>query len=193
MLGAALICQLFLVLVGAIGIGLGGASGSQVWLFVLIGLGGLGALLVLEVAILRGRVQARFAWAALAVLILDVVFAMLLSNGALAGRCSEAELAISNEIPSYGGLGVTFEPEPSTGACAAHLEVDASADDVLSYYERALREDGWTVVVQEIPAEAPEGEPVDVRELTATREGAFFTIALESYAGRTSAAIRVEA
>jgi hypothetical protein len=193
MLGAALICQLFLVLVGAIGIGLGGASGSQVWLFVLIGLGGLGALLALEVAILRGRVQARFAWAALAVLILDVVFAMLLSNGALAGRCSEAELAISNEIPSYGGLGGTFEPEPSTGACAAHLEVEASADDVLSYYERALREDGWTVVVQETPTEAPEGEPVDVRELTATREGALFTIALESYAGRTSAAIRVDA
>ena len=193
MLGAALICQLFLVLVGSIAIGLGGASGSEAWLFVLIGLGGLGALLALEVAILRGRVQARFAWAALAVLLLDVVFVMLLADGGLAGHCSEAELAISNEIPSYGGLGGAFEHESSTGACAAHLEVEASADEVLSYYERALRENGWTVVVQEIPTEAPEGEPVDVRELTANRGGALFTIALEAYSGRTSAAIRVEA
>ena len=192
-LGAALICQLLLVLVGAIAIGLGGASGSQMWLFVLIGLGGLGALLALEVAILRGRVRARFVWVALAVFLLDVGFVMLLANGALAGRCSEAELAISNEIPSYGGLGGAFESEPSTGACAAQLEVEASADEVLSYYERELREDGWTVVVQQTPAEAPRGEPVDVRELTATRAGALFTIALESYAGRTSAAIRVEA
>ena len=126
-------------------------------------------------------------------LLLDVVFVMLLANGALAGSCSEAELAITNEIPSYGGLGGAFEHESSTGACASQLEVEASADEVLSYYERALREDGWTVVVQETPTEAPEGEPVDVRELTATREGALFTIALESYAGRTSAAIRVEA
>ena len=184
MLGAALICQLFLVLVGSIAIGLGGASGRRLRLFVLIGLGGLGVLLLLEVAILDGRVQARFAWAALAVLLLDVVFVLLLASGALAGRCSEAELAIINEIPSYGGLGGAFELESSTGACAAQLEVEASADEVLSYYERALREDGWTVVVQEIPTEAPEGEPVDVRELTATREGALFTIALESYSGR---------
>ena len=193
MLGAALICQLFLVLVGSIAIGLGGAGGSEAWLFVLIGLGGLGALLVLEVAILRGRVRARFGWAALAVLLLDVGFVMLLTDGALAGHCSEAELAISKEIPSYGGLGGAFEHESSTGACTSYLEVEASADEVLSYYERELREDGWTVVVQEIPAEAPEGEPVDVRELTATRAGALFTIALESYSGRTSAAIRVEA
>ena len=172
MLGAALLCQLFLVLVGFVGIGLGGASGRQVLLFVLIGLGGLGVLLFLEVAILIGRVQARFAWAALAVLLLDVVFVMLLATGALAGRCSEAELAISDEIPVYGGRGGAFELESSTGACVAQLEVEASADEVLSYYERALREDGWTVVVQEIPTEAPEGEPVDVRELTANREGA---------------------
>jgi len=192
-IGAALICQLLLVLVGAIAIGLGGASGSQMSLFVLIGLGGLGALLALEVAILRGRVRALFAWAVLAVLLLDVGFVMLLANGALAGRCSEAELAISNEIPSYGGSGSAFELESSTGACAAHLEVEASADEVLSYYERALREDGWTVVVQQTPAEPPEGEPVDVRALIATRDGATFTIELESYSGRTSAAIRVEA
>ena len=192
-LAAALICQLTLILVGLVAIGLGGASGSQLRLFMLIGLGGLAALSVLEVLILTGRVQVRVAWAALAVLALDVVFALLLVGGGLAGPCTDAQLAIISEIPSYGGLGGSFELESSTGACVAQLEVEASADEVLSYYERALREDGWTVVVQEVPAEAPEGEPVDVRELRASREGALFTIALESYSGHTSAAIRVEA
>ena len=193
LLGVALICQLTLVLVGSIAIGLGGASGPQLRLFVLIGLGGLGVLLFLEVAILAGRVQSLFAWAGLAVLVLDIAFAFLLASGGLAGCCSEAELAVINEIPSYGGLEGAFEPESSTSACAAQLEVEASADEVLSYYERELREDGWTVVVQQVPTEAPEGEPVDVRELSASREGALFTIALESYSGHTSAAIRVEA
>jgi hypothetical protein len=192
-LAAALICQLILVLVGLIAIGLGGASGPQLRFFLLVGLGGLAVLLLLEVLVLIGRVQARVAWAALAVLALDVVFGLLIGGARLAGRCSDAELAIVSEIPSYGGLEGAFELESSTGACAAQLEVEASADEVVSYYERVLREDGWTVVVEAVPTEAPEGEPVDVRELTASREGALFTVALESYSGHTSAAIRVEA
>jgi hypothetical protein len=57
----------------------------------------------------------------------------------------------------------------------------------------ARRDDGWNVVVQNVPTEAPEGESVDVRELHANRDGALFTIALESYFGQTSAAIRVDA
>ena len=191
--GAALVCQVLLVLVGLVALGLGGASGPQMRLFVLIGVGGVAALSLLEIAILMRRVQARFAWAALVVLVLDVGFALLLASGGLAGRCSEAELAIITEIPSYGDLGGAFELESSTGACAAQLQVEASGDEVLSYYEHALREDGWTVVVQDVPTELPEGEPVDVRELSANRDGASFTIALESDAGQTSAAIRVDA
>lgn len=192
-LAAALVGQLTLVVFGLIAIGLGGASGPELRLFVLIGLGGLAVLVLLEIAILIGRVKARLAWTAVAVLALDIVFATLLVSGGLAGRCSDAELAIISEIPSYRGLGGAFELEASSGACAAQLEVDASADQVLSYYERQLREDGWTVVVQEVPTEAPEGEPVDVRELSASREDALVTIAVESYSGHTSAAIRVEA
>ena len=192
-LAAALAGQLALVVLGLIAIGLGGASGLELGLFVLIGLGGLAVLLLLEIAIVIGRVKARFAWTAVAVLVLDIAFAALLVSGGLAGRCSDAELAIISEIPSYRGLGGAFELEASSGACAAQLEVEASADEVLSYYERALREDGWTVVVQEVPIEASEGEPVDVRELSASRDDALVTIALESYSGHTSAAIRVDA
>ena len=40
---------------------------------------------------------------------------------------------------------------------------------------------------------SPGGEAVDTRELRAERDGAVFTIALESWSGRTSAAIRVDA
>jgi hypothetical protein len=49
------------------------------------------------------------------------------------------------------------------------------------------------VAVQEVPTEVPEGEPVEVHELTASREEALFTIALEYFSGHTSAAIRVDA
>ncbi len=193
MLGIALVCQLLIVLAGSIAIGLGGASGSELRLFALIGLIGLGVLVLLEVAIVRRRLRARVAWAAVAVLLLDVVFVTVLGSGALAGRCSEAELAIVSEIPPYADLGEGFALESSTGACVAQLEVEASADDVLAHYEQALREDGWAVVIEETPTDAPEGDPVDVKELTASRDGALFTIALEYYSGRTSAAIRVEA
>ena len=192
MLGAALICQLFLVLVGSIAIGLGGAGG----------IGGVALRAdrarrsrapALEVAILRGRVQARFAWAALAVLLLDVVFVMLLAAGGLAGHCSEAELAISNEIPSYGGLGGAFEHESSTGACAAHLEVEASANEALLTTSARSAKNGLDRGRSRDPHGGTGGRTSPAPELTASRGGALFTIALESYSGRASAAIRVEA
>jgi hypothetical protein len=192
-LAAASLCQLLLVLVGFIAIGLNGASGWELPAFLLIGIGGLAALVFLEIAVLTRRVAARVAWLAIAVVVLDIGAVTLMSTGALAGPCSDAELAIVAEIPAYAGSEAVFEYESSSGACAAQLEVEASADDVLSYYERELKRDGWTVYIQDVPAEAPEGEPVEVRELSASREEAVFTIELESSAGHTSAAIRVNA
>jgi hypothetical protein len=192
-LAGASLCQLLLVLVAFIAIGLNGASGWELPAFLLIGIGGLAALVFLEIAVLTRRVAARVAWLAIAVVVLDIGAVTLMSTGALAGPCSDAELAIVAEIPAYAGSEAVFEYESSSGACAAQLEVEASADDVLSYYERELKRDGWTVYIQDVPAEAPEGEPVEVRELSASREEAVFTIELESSAGHTSAAIRVNA
>jgi hypothetical protein len=192
-LAGASLCQLLLVLVGFIAIGLNGASGWELPAFLLIGIGGLAALVFLEIAVLTRRVAARVAWLAIAVVVLDIGAVTLMSTGALAGPCSDAELAIVAEIPAYAGSGAVWEHESSSGACAAQLEVEASADDVLSYYERELERDGWTVHIQDVPTEAPEGEQVEVRELSASREEAVFTIALESSAGHTSAAIRVNA
>jgi hypothetical protein len=192
-LGAASLCQLLFVLVGFLVLGLNGSTGWQLPVFLLIGGGGLAALVLLAVAILRSRVDARSAWLAIAVVLLDVGLVALMSTGALAGSCSDAELAIIAEVPTYAGGEVAFEPEASSGACAGQLEVEAPADDVLSHYERELERDGWTVAVQEVPTEVPEGEPVEVHELTASREEALFTIALEYFSGHTSAAIRVDA
>jgi hypothetical protein len=56
-----------------------------------------------------------------------------------------------------------------------------------------LEWDGWTVAIDDVAAGSPEGEPVDTRELRADRDGEVFTVALESWSGRTSAAIRVHA
>ena len=69
----------------------------------------------------------------------------------------------------------------------------ATADEVVAHYRNELEGDGWTVAIDDVPTAAPEGEAVDTRELRAERDGAVFTIALESWSGRTSAAIRVDA
>lgn len=84
-----------------------------------------------------------------------------------------------------------FFDDPEGPGCAATLEVEASASEVLGHYEAVLEDEGWDVSVQDTPVESPEG--VTAADLLAVRGGSEVTIALESFEGQVSAAIRVDA
>jgi hypothetical protein len=193
LLGFLLLAQLVFTLIGLLGFGLSGGSGLEFGLFVVVAVGVLWALLWLFLAVKRRSVRPATALIAIAAPVLDVALAALILSGSLGSSCSDQEQAILAEIPTYGGSNVTFDHESSSGACAGSLNVTATADEVLTHYTRELERDGWTVVVDDVPTGSAEGEPVDAQELRARRDGAAFDIAVESWSGQTSAAIRVDA
>lgn len=192
-LGASLLAQLVFTLIGLLGFGLGGGSGLEIGLFVLVAVGVLAALVWLVIAVIGRRVRPIVALFALVAPVLDVALAALILSGSLRPACSDQELAIIAEVPTYAGTEMTFGSESSTGACTGSLDVMATADEVVAHYRGELERDGWTVAIDDVPTASSEGEPVDTRELQANRDGAGFAIALESWSGRTSAAIRVDA
>ena len=192
-LGILLLGQLVFTLIGLLGFGLGGGSGPEIGLFAVVAVGALLALLWLLTAVVGRRVRPTTALFALVVPVLDVALAVLILSGSLRPACTAQELAIIAEVPTYAGAKMTFEHEYSSGACSGSLDVTATADEVVAHYRNELEGDGWTVAIDDVPTAAPEGEAVDTRELRAERDGAVFTIALESWSGRTSAAIRVDA
>jgi hypothetical protein len=192
LLAIALIAQALFLLVGVGVLLVGGATGLELAVFIILGAGTGWVLLWLVSAIVRERVPATRALFALAVPLVDVLLIAFLSTGTLNGSCSGRELAIIDEIAQYPGAAATFEYESSSGSCAASLEVEASPREVLAHYRGELEDDGWTVVIEDVPTES-EGEPVTTEQLSANRGRDSFTIALESFSGRTSAAIRVDA
>ncbi|HET6713406.1 MAG TPA: hypothetical protein VFI59_06835 [Actinomycetota bacterium] len=192
-LGLFLLGQLVFTLIGLLGFGLGGGSGPEIGLFGVVAVGALLALLWLLTAVIGRRVRPATALFALVAPVLDVALAVLILSGSLRPACTEQELAIIAEVPTFAGAEMTFEHESSSGACSGSLDVTATADEVVAHYRNELEGGGWTVAIDDVPTEAPEGEVVDARELRAERDGAVFTIALESWSGRTSAAIRVDA
>ena len=192
-IGALLLGQLVFTLIGLLGFGLGGGSGLEIGIFVLVALGVLSALLWLLIAVIGRRVRPAGALFALVAPVLDVALAALILSGSLRPACSDQELAIIAEVPTYAGTEMAFEHEYSSGACVGSLDVMATADEVVAHYRGELERDGWSVAIRDVPAASPEGETVDTRELQADRDGAVFTVALESGSGRTSAAIRVDA
>lgn len=192
LLGALLIGQLVFTLIGLLGFGLGGGSGLEIAIFVLVAGGVLSALLWLLLAVIGRRVRPAGALFALGAPVLDVALAALLLSGSLRPACSDQELAIIAEVPTYAGSEMTFEHEYSSDTCTGSFDVVATADEVVAHYRGELERDGWTVAIDDVPTGSAEGEPVDTRELQATRDGAVFTIALESWSGHTNAAIRVD-
>ena len=193
-LGVLLVGQLVFTLMGLLGFGLGGGSALEFGLFVVVAVGGLSTLLWLLIAVIGRRVRAAKALYALAAPVLDVALAALILSGSLRPSCSDHELAIIAEIPTYAGAEMTFEYESSSGACSGSLDVTATADEVLAHYRSELEEGGWTVAVGDMPTGSPEGEPIDTRELHASRRhGEVLTIALESWSGHTNTVIRVDA
>ena len=192
-IGVLLLGQLVFTLIGLIGFGLGGGSGLEFQLFVVVALGVLLALLWLLAAVIGRRVRPAKACFAVVAPVLDVAIAALILSGSLRPSCSDQELAIIAEVPTYAGADMTFEYEPSSGACTGSLDVTATADEVLAHYRRELERDGWTVAIDDVPTESAEGEPVDTRELQANRGDEALAIALESWSGHTNVAIRVDA
>lgn len=195
-LGVLLAGQLVFTLMGLLGFGLGGGSALEFGLFVVVAVGGLSTLLWLLSAVIGRRIRAAKALSALVAPVLDVAVAALILSGSLRS-CSDRELAIIAEIPTYAGAEMTFDYESSSGACSGSLDVTATADEVVAHYRSELERDGWTVAVGDVPtgspAGSPEGERIDTRELHASRDGEGLTIALESWSGHTYAAIRVDA
>jgi hypothetical protein len=193
-LGVVSAAQLMFLLVSLLFMAFGGGTGWQFILLVVIGGGALAWIFWLLVAISRRRVRVGTAFLALAVPLADVVLVAVLSAGFLGGSCTDEEVRLSKEIPTFGAADMSFDYEPESGACAGSLEVAASAEDVLTHYQRELEDDGWSVRTEETPSgDDPEGEPVVTAELSARLGSASFTIALESFSGQTNAALRIDA
>ena len=123
--------------------------------------------------------------------LIAVVAIVLLPNCGRGGSCSDDDLRLAEAIPHYEGVQLEFFDDPEGAGCAAQLEVEADADDVIDHYRGALEADGWEVSTEDVSVEGLEG--MTVRDLDARRGEAEVTIALEGFEGRVSAAIRVDA
>ena len=124
--------------------------------------------------------------------VVAIVAIVLFSVGGSVGSCSEEDLQLAQEIPPYGGAELEYFDDPEGPGCVTQLEVEASATEVLDHYETVLEDDGWEVTVQDVPVvEGPEG--MTVADFVAVRGASEVTIALESFDGQVSAAIRVDA
>ena len=123
--------------------------------------------------------------------LLAVVAIVLLPSCGLGGSCSEEDLRLAEAIPQYEGVQLEFFDDPEGAGCAAQLEVEAEADDVIDHYRGVLEADGWDVSTEDVPVVGLEG--MMVRDFSAQRGEAEVTIALEEFEGRVSAAIRVDA
>jgi hypothetical protein len=192
-LGIVLVVQVVFSLIGLLAFGLGGGTGLEIGLFVVVAIGLLATVLYLLIAVIARRLRPAKALVALAAPVLDVALAALILSGSLRPSCSDPELAIIADVPAYAGTEMTFAYEPASGACVGSLDVTATADEVVAHYRSELQRDGWTVVVDDVVTGSSEGEPFESREVRADRDGAVFTIALESWSSHTSAAIRVDA
>lgn len=128
----------------------------------------------------------------LALLGLAVVAVIAIVLLSAVGPCSEEDLQLAQQIPPYGGAQLEYVDDPEGPSCVAVLEVEASGTEVLDHYEAVLEDDGWDVTIQDVPVESPE-EGVTVTDLVAIRDESDVTIALESFDGHVSGAIRVDA
>jgi hypothetical protein len=127
----------------------------------------------------------------LGLVIVAAVAIVLFSADVFGGSCSEDDLQLARQIPPYGGAQLEFFDDPEGPGCATQLQVEASATEVLDHYAAVLEDEGWEVSVQDTPVEGPEG--LTVADLVAVRGDSEVTIALESFGGQVSAAIRVDA
>lgn len=80
--------------------------------------------------------------------------------------CRGEQREVFEEFPHYGGR----SPEPirnldvvfvAGGICLVEFETTASEEEVIFYYERNLRENGWEVEVS-VPPPSEQTEPTDI-------------------------------
>lgn len=62
--------------------------------------------------------------------------------------CNDNERRVYAEFDHYSGRQVELVSNPIGGFCSAKYSVDASEQEILNYYERQLRDRGWTVDVR---------------------------------------------
>jgi hypothetical protein len=123
--------------------------------------------------------------------IVAFVAIVLFSARESGGSCSEEDLQLAQQIPPYGSAQLEYFDDPEGPGCASVLEVQASATEVLDHYRGVLEDEGWDVSVEDTLVEGPEGAAAS--ELVAHRGESEVTIALETFDGQVSAAIRVDA
>ncbi|HEX6131736.1 MAG TPA: hypothetical protein VF044_08375 [Actinomycetota bacterium] len=192
LLTIAATAQLVFIFLGLVGMALGGVTAGEFGLFVLGTAAALWGIVWLAVAITRRRRRPRAALFAVVAPLVDLAIVAVITGGVFAGSCTEDETRIAEEIPPFGGGEIVYGYEAQSGSCAAGLDVTASAEDVLDHYERELEADGWGVVVEPTTTEGSDGS-FAAFDLSAGRGDDRFTIALEAYQGRVSAAIRIDA
>lgn len=192
LLTIAATAQLGFIFLGLVGMALGGVTAGEFGLFVMGTAAALWGIVWLAVAITRRRRRTRWALFALAAPVVDLAVVAVIAGGVLAGSCAEEEIRIAEDIPPFGGGEIVYGHEAQSGSCAGVLDVTATPEEVLDHYERELEADGWGVVVERAATEGPDGS-FAAFDLSAGRGDDRFTIALEAYRGRVSAAIRIDA
>jgi hypothetical protein len=123
--------------------------------------------------------------------VVAVVAIVLFSANVFDGSCSEEDLQLAKKIPAYGGAQLEFFDDPEGPGCATQFQVEATATEVLDHYAAILEDEGWDVSVQDTLVEGPEG--LAIADLVAIRGESEVTVALESFEGQVTAAIRVDA
>lgn len=170
-----------------------GATEAQTGVFFLVAGGAVAALVWLLVKLGRRTFRPATAWFAAASIIVDGVLVAGIFSPVFTGACSDQEVAITQQIPSYPGTVSDFGYNTSTGSCGANFGVNADPQDVVAYYQRQLEAAGWTVSVQHQHGQVEGGGDVIAVDVHATRGPETFDIAIESYQGMTSASLYVDA
>ena len=81
---------------------------------------------------------------ALTGLLLVALVGLLALEMLLFGGCSDEARAVSEEFPHYGDRRI--EPYSGEASCNVRYPTDASREEILSYYDKQLRENGWEVM-----------------------------------------------
>jgi hypothetical protein len=98
--------------------------------------------------------------------------------------CSAAEKRVFAEFAHYGGIRLQPAGQADAGSCMATYRAPASDQDVLAYYQGALRTRGWTLQPPQTNAGSDiQGRELRSGELSARRGDYTYTVLYESGPG----------
>jgi hypothetical protein len=114
-------------------------------------------------------------------LVLLVLAILALPIGFDLTACSAAERRVFAESPHYGGIHLHPAGQADAGSCMATYRAPASEEDVLAYYQQALRTRGWTMQPPQANAASDlQGREFRSGELQARRGDDTYAVLYES-------------